>query len=224
MISITTSCGAGAWLINMALDYPVSVFVGIDIAPLFPEDHPPNMAFIKCNILDGLPFPDNSFYFVRQAYVIICMNWQSWKEKVVKELIRVTKPGGYIEIMDVYRESTNPGIIGGKIDAYCKYLINRMQMYAFLCGIPCLVSLTLPLCKIVVFETLRKAGINPASGTDVIEMFKEFKDKVTVAPIEVRTYNLGRKAGRIGEAVSIAKTNSMIFRKSPHNELLTLCR
>ena len=110
------------------MDYPESIFVGIDIVPLFPEDHPPNLTFIKCNILNGLPFPDNTFDFVRQAYVIVYMNWQSWKEIVVKELIRVTKPGGYIEIMDVYRQGTNPGIISGKIDAYCKYLINRMRM------------------------------------------------------------------------------------------------
>jgi len=112
----------------MALDYPVSVFVGIDIAPLFPEDHPPNVAFIKCDILDSLPFPDNTFYFVRQAFVIVCMKWQSWKEKVVKELIRITKPGGYIEIMDINREIINPGIICGKIDGCCKYRINRMHM------------------------------------------------------------------------------------------------
>ena len=59
--------------------------------------------------------------------------------------------------------------------------------------------------KIVVFEHFRKAGINPKSGTDVINTFNEFKDKVIVAPIEVRTYYLGKKAGRIGEAVSMAK-------------------
>ena len=50
-------------------------------------------------------------------------------------------------------------------------------------------------------ENFRKAGINPASGTDVIKTFNEFKDKVIVAPIEERTYYFGKKAGRIGEAV-----------------------
>jgi len=113
---------------NMALDYPVSIFVGIDIAPLFPESHPANVAFLKCNIMDGLPFPDNTFDFVRQAFVIICINWRSWKEKVVKELIRVTKPGGYIEIMDIQRRDINPGIICQKIDTYSMYLMNRMRM------------------------------------------------------------------------------------------------
>ncbi|CAG8656281.1 5909_t:CDS:2, partial [Paraglomus occultum] len=123
-----------------------------------------------CDILDGLPFPDNTFDFVRQAFVIICMNWQLWKEKVMKELIRVTKPGGYIEIMDIDHEIINPGIISGKID-------------------DCLE------------EHFRKTGINRASGTDVIETFNEFKDKVIVAPIELRTYYYGKKAGKIGEAL-----------------------
>ncbi|CAG8503771.1 1548_t:CDS:2 [Paraglomus brasilianum] len=162
-------CGAGAWIMNMALDYPVSIFVGIDIAPLFPENHPPNAAFLKCNIMDGLPFPDNTFDFVRQAFVIVCMNWQAWKEKVVKELIRVTKPGGYIEIMEVCREDINPGIICQKIDAY-------------------------------LLEHLRKAGINTASGPDVIKAFNEFENEVIVAPMEERPYYFGKKAGRIGEA------------------------
>ncbi|CAG8678256.1 7516_t:CDS:2, partial [Paraglomus occultum] len=60
---LDVGCGAGAWIVNMALEYPASVFVGIDIAPLFPENYPPNMAFLKCDILDGLPFPDNTFDF-----------------------------------------------------------------------------------------------------------------------------------------------------------------
>ncbi|CAG8607202.1 5055_t:CDS:2 [Paraglomus brasilianum] len=98
----------------MALDYPVSVFVGIDIAPLFPEDYPPNV---------------------------------HWKEKVVKELIRVTKPGGYIEIMDIQRKDINPGIICQKIDVGSNV------------------------------GHLRKAGINTTSGLDVIEAFNEFKIK-----------------------------------------------
>ncbi|CAG8576029.1 7842_t:CDS:2 [Paraglomus occultum] len=163
---LDVGCGAGAWIVNMALEYPASVFVGIDIVPLFPEDYPPNMTFLKCNILNGLPFPDNTFDFVRQAFVIVCIDWQSWKEKVVKELIRVTKPGGYIEIMDKDCETINQGIICRKID-------------------DCLL------------EHFRKAGINLASGTDVIKTFTEFKNKVTIAPIEVRTYHLGKKAGRI---------------------------
>jgi len=113
---------------NMALEYSASVFVGIDVVPVFPEDHPPNSIFLKCNILNGLPFPDNTFDFVRQRYLLYTIDWQAWKEKVVKELIRVTKPGGYIEIMDVYCEGINPGIICQKIDTSSKYLMNRTHM------------------------------------------------------------------------------------------------
>ena len=59
------------------------------------------------------------------------MDWQSWKEKVAQELIRVTKPGGYIEIMDINGESINPGISSRKIDDHCKYLM--IVCYAYVC-------------------------------------------------------------------------------------------
>ena len=107
----------------MASDYPLSTFVGIDISPLFPENHPPNAAFIKCDVHDCLPFPNNSFDYIWQGFLIVCIDWQSWRDKVVKELIRVTKSGGYIEIMDMDGMVINPGEIGRKLNQIRKYII-----------------------------------------------------------------------------------------------------
>ena len=103
-------------MLNMASDYPLSTFVGIDIAPLFYDDGPANTAFFQCNILDGLPFPDNTFDFVRQGFLVICIDWHAWKDKVVKELIRVTKPGGYIELMELDYPFFQPGVIAQKFN------------------------------------------------------------------------------------------------------------
>ena len=115
----------------MALDFPLSSFVGVDISPLFPEERPPNAAFIKCDVHDGLPFPDNSFDFVWQAFLIVCIDWQAWREKVMKELIRVTKPGGYIEIMDMDAMVMNPGEIGRKLNQLRKYI----YIYIYMLGV-----------------------------------------------------------------------------------------
>ncbi|CAG8523406.1 9620_t:CDS:2 [Paraglomus occultum] len=111
---LDVGCGGGSWISAMATNFPLSSFVGIDISPLFPEDNPPNSAFIKCDVHDGLPFPSNSFDFIFQGFLVVSIDWQSWSEKVIKELIRVTKPGGYIEIMDMDAEAMNPGEIGRK--------------------------------------------------------------------------------------------------------------
>ena len=119
LFTSTLRCGSGAWITNMALNYPGSTFVGIDVAPLFPEVTPHNAAFLQCNVVNGLPFPDNCFDFVRQGFLVICMDWQIWKEIVLKELIRITKPGGYIEIMDIDGQFLQPGEIGRKVN-YCR--------------------------------------------------------------------------------------------------------
>ncbi|CAG8560048.1 7142_t:CDS:2 [Paraglomus occultum] len=113
---LDVGCGSGSWVLNMASSYPLSTFVGIDIAPLFYGDCPVNTAFFQCNVFDGLPFPDNTFDFVRQGFLIVCIDWETWKDKVVKELIRVTKPGGYIEIMDVDYPFFQPGNIAQKFN------------------------------------------------------------------------------------------------------------
>ncbi|CAG8565654.1 4671_t:CDS:2 [Paraglomus brasilianum] len=98
---LDVGCAEGTWLINMSSEYPLSTFVGVDIAPVFPEVTQKNVAFLQCNALDGLPFPNDTFDFVRQGFLIVSINWQEWKDKLIKELIRVTKTGGYIEVMDV---------------------------------------------------------------------------------------------------------------------------
>ncbi|CAG8594448.1 5014_t:CDS:2 [Paraglomus occultum] len=98
---LDVGCAEGTWLLNMAAEYPLSTFVGVDISPVFPEVTQTNTAFLQCNALDGLPFPENTFDFVRQGFLIVSIDWQEWKDKLVKELVRVTKTGGYIEVMDL---------------------------------------------------------------------------------------------------------------------------
>ncbi|CAG8608817.1 514_t:CDS:2 [Paraglomus occultum] len=57
-------CNSGAWILDMSAEYRFSTFVGVDIAPLFPEKSPDNVVFIRCNVLDGLPFPDYTDFLI----------------------------------------------------------------------------------------------------------------------------------------------------------------
>ncbi|CAG8662217.1 13414_t:CDS:2, partial [Ambispora leptoticha] len=99
---IDIGCGTGIWILDMAQQYPNSKFVGIDISPIQPtEGLPPNVKFIQYNVLDGLPYEDSSFDLVHQQFMVLAFTETQWEEKVIPELIRLTRPDGWIEILEV---------------------------------------------------------------------------------------------------------------------------
>ncbi|CAG8471869.1 21741_t:CDS:2 [Gigaspora margarita] len=52
----------GFWLADMAREFPMSTFMGLDITTIFHPDHlPENSAFLEHNYHDGIPFPDNVY-------------------------------------------------------------------------------------------------------------------------------------------------------------------
>ncbi|CAG8547978.1 7742_t:CDS:2 [Racocetra fulgida] len=82
-------------------DYPRVSFTGIDISPIYPSEIKPcNLTFRTANILEGLPFPDNYFDFVYMRFLLTAFTEDEWQNKVIQELCRVVKPGGYLEIME----------------------------------------------------------------------------------------------------------------------------
>ena len=82
----------------MATNYPNAVITGIDISPIQPSQiKPKNFIFIQGNIFDGLPFADDSFDFVFQRLMVGAIPKDKWPF-VIKELTRVLKPGGYLEV------------------------------------------------------------------------------------------------------------------------------
>ncbi|KAF0416822.1 S-adenosyl-L-methionine-dependent methyltransferase [Gigaspora margarita] len=105
-------CGAGSWILDMAAQYPSSTFLGLDKLDLFPSSDKrfPNTGFIQANVLDGIPFPDNTFDFVCERFLAFTAltGWQF--NYLLNEMIRVCKPDGWIEIME-YRGYENAGPI-----------------------------------------------------------------------------------------------------------------
>ncbi|CAG8714771.1 42817_t:CDS:2 [Gigaspora margarita] len=52
----------GFWLADMAREFPMSTFMGLDITTIFNPDHlPENSAFLEHNYHEGIPFPDNVY-------------------------------------------------------------------------------------------------------------------------------------------------------------------
>ncbi|KAF0387511.1 S-adenosyl-L-methionine-dependent methyltransferase [Gigaspora margarita] len=97
---LDVGCGAASWSFDMATTYPSTNIVGLDISPLQPTQiKPKNFTFVKANILEGLPFEDNTFDFVFQRYLVTGYPKEKWPY-VINELVRVLKPGGFLELCE----------------------------------------------------------------------------------------------------------------------------
>ena len=94
--------GAGRWRWRGFFRTPTCI--GVDITPSSPESAPgtvipENYAFTAGNILEGLKFPDGSFDFVHMRLLLFAIPEARWPD-VVRELARVTRPGGWIELVE----------------------------------------------------------------------------------------------------------------------------
>jgi SAM-dependent methyltransferase len=56
--------------------------------------------FVRANVLEGLPFPDGQFTSTHQRLLVAAIPARSWPA-VVQELVRVTQPGGWIELLEL---------------------------------------------------------------------------------------------------------------------------
>ena len=118
---LDVGCGSGRWGMEMATLFPGARVVGLDlVAP--PNDasslgegldtRPGNFIFTAGNILEGLPFADQSFDFVHQRLLFSAIPRDRWPA-VIQELKRVTRPGGWVELAEVGgAQDGGPGFMG----------------------------------------------------------------------------------------------------------------
>ncbi|KAG0029348.1 hypothetical protein BGZ82_007990 [Podila clonocystis] len=86
---------------EMSTEHTETNFTGIDISAVWPtEIRPRNCRFQVVNAIEGLPFEDNTFDFVYQRFMIMGYPAKSWPF-IIQELVRVTKPGGIIELTEI---------------------------------------------------------------------------------------------------------------------------
>ncbi|CEP10542.1 hypothetical protein [Parasitella parasitica] len=95
------ACGNGTWILEMATEFPDSQFYGIDILANYPKlVKPANTFFSQQDILKGLPYPDDYFEYIHMRQVYSCFSEEDWAT-IMKEIKRLLKPGGYIELRDI---------------------------------------------------------------------------------------------------------------------------
>jgi ubiquinone/menaquinone biosynthesis C-methylase UbiE len=100
---LDSASGPGCWSLDMAKEFPSSSFHGIDMtAHDFSNtaEKLANFEFTVGNLLEGLPFEDNTFDYIYQRLLFLGLNDEGWAT-VLNELLRVLKPGGYIELLEV---------------------------------------------------------------------------------------------------------------------------
>jgi SAM-dependent methyltransferase len=90
--------GTGQWGFEVCWEHPETLVVGFDLVQGKPGA-PSGYRHVRGNALQGLPFQDNSFDLVHQRYLVSGIPIEEW-HRVVTELIRVTCPGGWVELVE----------------------------------------------------------------------------------------------------------------------------
>ncbi|KAJ3119389.1 hypothetical protein HK100_000335 [Physocladia obscura] len=107
---LDVGCAKGFWLKCVKKDNPLAEYHGVDISKTLVEQvSPDDGMFLKFgNVLETLPYEDNTFDYVHQRLLVLGMPRDKFPD-ALRELIRVTKPGGWIELAEVDAVIYNAG-------------------------------------------------------------------------------------------------------------------
>ncbi|HEY7349928.1 MAG TPA: class I SAM-dependent methyltransferase [Ktedonobacterales bacterium] len=106
---LDVACGTGIWCREMALEFKQAQVIGFDIdrtpmeaslARLGPGGmFPPNFTFLEADAFQRFPFEDEAFDFTHARAISPFVPMDRWPA-VVAEMARVTRRGGYVELVD----------------------------------------------------------------------------------------------------------------------------
>jgi len=107
---LDVACGTGIWCREMAQQFKQAQIIGFDIdrtpleasrARLGPTGQfPANFQFQEADALQPFQFGNAQFDFTHMRFVGSFISAARWPD-VVAEMVRVTKPGGYVEIVEL---------------------------------------------------------------------------------------------------------------------------
>lgn len=166
---LDVGCGTGRWIYEMAQQFPHSRLVGIDhVLPDANLHVPPTCMFQQCNVLNGIPFPDHQFDYVHQRLLVLALPLAKWPF-VLRELVRVTRPGGWIELVEsdgIFTHVGSPGTANAQLFEWGHH-------------------------------TLKPRGIDPLQVRNIPAMLEAMPvENIHTHPVSIPT---GRWAGRVGQ-------------------------
>jgi ubiquinone/menaquinone biosynthesis C-methylase UbiE len=112
--------GTGRWAQEMAQAFPDAQVAGCDLVEAGTGKEaaglvPGNYQFFIGDVLKGLPFDDQSFDFIHQRFLIMGIPTALWPQDIA-ELMRLTRQGGWVEIVESETQAINPG---PTVQKYC---------------------------------------------------------------------------------------------------------
>ncbi|GCE15859.1 class I SAM-dependent methyltransferase [Tengunoibacter tsumagoiensis] len=97
---LDVGCGTGIWVRELAQEFPNAHVTGVDLeVSTISASSLLNCHYVSANVVQGLPFPDQQFDFVHQRLLVAALPAKDWP-RAVSELVRVTKKGGWVELVD----------------------------------------------------------------------------------------------------------------------------
>jgi ubiquinone/menaquinone biosynthesis C-methylase UbiE len=113
---LDVACGTGRSLHQLARAHPTMQLTGVDLSPAYLEvarkrlrkAGAQHVTFVHANA-EKLPFPDASFDAVSSVYLFHELP-RNARRNVVREMLRVVKPGGVIVIEDSAQPSESPNL------------------------------------------------------------------------------------------------------------------
>jgi SAM-dependent methyltransferase len=105
---LDVGCGTGQWAFELCAEFPEARVVGFDLEASKPE-RLANYRFVRGDLLRGLPFADERFDFVHQRLLAASgVPLKLWAI-VVRDLVRVTRRGGWVELVEAPPELGSSG-------------------------------------------------------------------------------------------------------------------
>jgi ubiquinone/menaquinone biosynthesis C-methylase UbiE len=129
---LDAGCGTGRWVIEMAAEFPHASVIGLDIvppasvAPLLTSLGPlaSNVSFVAADLLQALPFADDSFDYVHQQLMYDDLPAHQWPS-ILGELVRVTRPGGWVECIEQGEAPYDAGPAYQRLTAWMAHLCRQ---------------------------------------------------------------------------------------------------
>ncbi|KAI8367982.1 S-adenosyl-L-methionine-dependent methyltransferase [Choanephora cucurbitarum] len=118
----------GIWALEMATHYTDSQVLGLDLKPPgLQAGSPSNLRYNQTDITGSWPMNDNSIDFIFQRNMYLHIKQDQWS-KVLEEMFRVLKPGGYVELLEVEVCHHNPGPVQQAFENFFKEQCKELKL------------------------------------------------------------------------------------------------